>query len=337
MILIAPGLRQLNRERIRRWIRNHNMWTKAQIARWTSLSVSTCNTVLTDMLESGEILLANSGESHVGRQAARYRYNPDYQHALAIHLDCVRRVMVTTIVNALGDIISVEHIPFTEPTVDDLVVQIQDHIDSDPRISGLSLAVPGIVRDGVVDSCFFGDLVGVDLKKEMRDRVGIDPTVGGDIHFAAAGACPPGADPSAMYVALDLPTGGKWYPSGGVARHGEILAGDTGFRGQLGYLVEGLGISDLTGVERTNRLVLAVITLLNPSHIVLFGHEVDERLARDVRAYCEKLLPDNHLPTIIADADFDECCTRGLVQNMLNDMFFEAMNDVKSMTEALGG
>ena len=86
MLRSTPEVKRHNRERIRKELQEHDTFTKAEVASWTALSVSTCNTILNEMQADGEIIHLSHDESHVGRPASRFRYNPDHLHVLALYV-----------------------------------------------------------------------------------------------------------------------------------------------------------------------------------------------------------------------------------------------------------
>lgn len=86
MVGSTPEVRQLNRERIRRELHVRKTCTKAEMAAWTGLSVSTCNTILNEMRADGEIIRTSQEDGYVGRPASRFEYNADYLHVLVVYV-----------------------------------------------------------------------------------------------------------------------------------------------------------------------------------------------------------------------------------------------------------
>lgn len=86
MVSSTPEVRQLNRERIRRELHVRKTCTKAEMAAWTGLSVSTCNTILNEMRADGEIIRTSQEDGYVGRPASRFEYNADYLHVLVVYV-----------------------------------------------------------------------------------------------------------------------------------------------------------------------------------------------------------------------------------------------------------
>ena len=151
----TPEVRQLNRERIRRAIQQRETFTKAEVSRWTSLSVSTCNTILNEMRADGETLHVSQEDSYVGRPASRYRYNPDHLHALVVNVTAEggRPTISLAVANAVGEILRRGERQLDEITCSTIEAFIADQLSTDRLISGIALGIPGITLDGVIERC----------------------------------------------------------------------------------------------------------------------------------------------------------------------------------------
>lgn len=96
-------LKQANLSLIRRVIKTNGSATRAEIALETRISSTTVRSLLSEMLENGEIEGIGLDESSGGRKAQRYRLNPERYHGAAFCLLDDRVIFL--LVNMCGEIV----------------------------------------------------------------------------------------------------------------------------------------------------------------------------------------------------------------------------------------
>ncbi|CCH74265.1 hypothetical protein BN11_4180002 [Nostocoides australiense Ben110] len=161
MVSSTPEVRQLNRERIRRELHVRKTCTKAEMAAWTGLSVSTCNTILNEMRADGEIIRTSQEDGYVGRPASRFEYNADYLHVLVVYVvtEHGENTVAFAVADALGQVrLSEQRHPdaITYSVIEELIAE---QLATDELIRGIALGIPGVARDGVVEDCDVDALV----------------------------------------------------------------------------------------------------------------------------------------------------------------------------------
>lgn len=332
MVGSTPEVRQLNRERIRKEIQDHATCTKAEVSRWTSLSVSTCNTILNEMQTEGEILHVSQEDSYVGRPASRFRYNPDYLHVLVIYVlgEQEENTVAFAVANALGDVLRREQrhpAEITYAVIEDLIAE---QLSADGLIRGIAFGFPGVAHDGVIERCDVESLVGVDIEGQVRARFGITPDLRNDMDYIAIGVYNSITHDGGNLAAVYFPENG--YVGCGFVIDGKVLRGYSGFAGELSYIAEGFGVSkaaqqqamlDRAGLrEFAAKIVLVTCGTIDPEVVVLMGHQMDEADLVAIRRFCEPIVSEQHLPRLRAGNNVADYYVSGLVRVMLDLLLF---------------
>lgn len=305
MVSSTPEVRQLNRERIRRELHVRKTCTKAEMAAWTGLSVSTCNTILNEMRADGEIIRTSQEDGYVGRPASRFAYNADYLHVLVV---CVvtehgENTVAFAVAGALGQVrLSEQRHPdaITYSVIEELIAE---QLATDELIRGIALGIPGVARDGVVEDCDVDALVGVDVAGGVRDRFGINPEVRNDMDFIATGVYTSTPHNGGSLAAMLFPEDG--YVGCGFVIDGAVLQGHSGFAGELYRIAEGFGIdrqAQLNALqdrhdfrELAAKAALIVCCTFDPEVIVLLGHGMDTDDLQAIRLLISNAVTESHV------------------------------------------
>jgi len=331
----TPEVKRLNRERIRKQIQVHPTFTKNDVARWTSLSLSTCNTILNELLSDGEVIHLSQDDSYVGRPASRFAYNPDHLHVLALYVlgEQGENTVAFAIANALGEVLSrgtLHPDVITYQAIEDLIA---GQIAADDLIRGISFGFPGVARDGVVERCDVDSLVGIDLEPRVRERFGIRFEMRNDMDFIANGVYDSIRHDGGNLSTLLFPSTG--FVGCGFVIEGKSLGGSSMFAGELSYIAEGFGVSRETQQralrdrgafrEFAARMVLIACCTVDPEVVVLMGNDVDEDDIAAIKEFCEPIVSGQHLPRLVADNKVSEHYVSGLVRVLLDCLQFELM------------
>lgn len=333
MLRSTPGVKQLNRERIRRQIQDHATCTKAEVSRWTSLSVSTCNTILNEMESEGEIIHVSQEDSYVGRPASRFQYNPDYLHVLVMYVlgGQDENTVAVAVANAIGEVLwSDQRHPasITYAVIEELMAE---QLSADPLIRGIAFGFPGVSHDGVIERCDVESLVGVDIVGQVRERFGIVPEIRNDMDFVANGVYHSITHHGGNLAAIYFPENA--YVGCGFVIDGKALRGYSKFAGELSYIAEGFGISradqQQAMVDRTAfrdfaaKMVLVACGTIDPEVVMLMGNRVDDADLAAISEFCAGIVSRQHLPSLLADNNVSDYYVTGLVRVMLDLLLFQ--------------
>lgn len=335
MLHSTPDVKRLNRERIRKQAQEHESFTKAEIAKWTALSLSTCNTILNELQSEGEIIHLSQDESYVGRPASRFQYNPDYLHVLVLYVVDQRdeNTLAFAVANALGEILSREELhpaAITYDVVEDLIVK---QTSADNLIRGISFGIPGVARNGVIERCDVEALVGVDVERRIYEKVGITPELRNDMDFIANGVYHAISHNGGNLATLLFPQTG--FVGCGFVIDGKPLRGSSEFAGELSYIAEGFGVTkksqqamlkDRSAFRQfVAKMVLIACCTIDPEVIMLMGNNLDQTDVASIREFCEPIVSGQHLPRLLVDHDVADYYVAGLVRAMLDSLQFQLM------------
>ncbi|MEI2777044.1 MAG: ROK family protein [Tetrasphaera sp.] len=333
MVRSTPEVRQLNRERIRRQVQARKTCTKAEMSQWTSLSVSTCNTILNEMRADGEILYMAQEDGYVGRPATRFTYNPDYLHVLGVYVlgERGRNTVEFAVADALGQVRSRgrQHPEsITYPVIEELIAE---QLRADPLIRGIAFGFPGVAQGGVIDYCDVETLVGVDVAALVRARFTITPEVHNDMDFIATGVYNSVPHNGGNLATVLFPEDA--YVGCGLIIDGQAVRGHTGFAGELYHILDGFGISRAAQRQALQdraafrdlaaKVVLIIGCTVDPEVVMLMGHNIDESDLAEVRKSCAAIVPEAHLPRLVASNDISEHYVSGLVRVGLDKLLFQ--------------
>ena len=317
----------LNKEHIRKILRTAKEYTKAEISKESNLSIATCGTILNEMLEAGEIKEAGQSRSDGGRPALRYMYNKDYYHIAGVYAnneDGIKRIGFI-VADALGNILIKENKRVPKINYEVLENTFEKIFNGDNKIKAAGLGLPGVIRNGFVDSCVIKNLVGINIQKKLREAFHMDIIVENDMNFITYGAysqqedC---ADLAVIYFSENNCTGS------GYIINGEILKGSTMFSGEISYILDYFGMSFKEQAAALSReeifymlgkFIIPVIAVINPARIILTGEVIEGIPVEEVISECLESIPKEHMPEIIINEDIYGYYERGLAALILKN------------------
>jgi len=329
----TPEVKRLNRELIRKQLQEHDTFTKAEVTKWTTLSLSTCNTILNELQSEGEILHLSQDESYVGRPASRFKYNRDHLHVLVMYVvtEQSENTIAFAVANAVGEILS--RGALHPPTITYQVIEnlITEQVSADGLIRGISFGFPGVSRDGVIERCDVESLVGVDIEGQVREKFGITPEMRNDMDFIATGVYNSISHNGGNLGTLLFPETG--FVGCGFVLDGKPLRGSSKFAGELSYIAEGFGISrpaqQKAMLDRAAfrgfaaQMVLIACCTIDPEILMLMGNQIDETDLAAIKEFCEPIVSVQHLPRLLVDNNVADYYVHGLIRVMLDSLQFE--------------
>ena len=233
------------------------------------------------------------GVAERGRKAQVYKLHADYMHFLLIYLDA--DVLSYRIHDFRSRTIGSGNMPVNDKNVLSALEKIIEcSAASDPLLSIVSIAVSGVVCDGVVkDSAAFPSLGGMDLSKHINRKFGMTALVDNDLHAASNVARIFSDYKNDVNVLFAF---GKRKSGAGIIVNGDVLCGATGAAGEV------VNIPVHTQ---------AIIALLNPKRVIIY--ELDEGMGADkLISLIKEKLKAYLLPEFKLGRDFFEDCFRGL-------------------------
>ena len=338
MITSAIEIRQWNKERIKSALQHLGTCKKADIARDTELSMATCSTALNEMLECGEILKVDQIAAGIGRPSDLFAYNRDFLHVLCICIFDEHGVpkVEFAVADALGNVIESGTAPVRSLTEESIQLLVAEKLHRDPTIRTVGIGVPGVVSDGVIESCDIAALTGADFPALLRAHFDVDVFVVNDINTITYYLYHNREQCRGNFASVYFPAAGAGYVGAGFIVDGHALSGTTMLSGELYHVAEAFGISreEQTAVLSDReafcayaaKILMVICCTVNPSDVVLMGNHITQEDAERIRAHCAALVSRRHLPEIRVENDIFEHYTNCLIRKTLNLALFPFMD-----------
>ncbi|MCU5378555.1 ROK family protein [Bacillus cereus] len=284
--------------------------TKVELSNILEISFPTISKFIENMKQEGEVTLVGLDDSSGGRRAKRYAYNPEYMLGLAIFLE--KNETNYTIFNCLGE---VKEQGSTSSVLMDTGLQVlTEHIESliatFPKISSISIGVPGAVDNGRI---FY--IPGYDkfqnfhLKSHLEELFSIPVVIENDMNAAVLGyykSTENNDNSSLVYL-----YSGQNGPGAGIMINGDVVRGSTFFSGEISFVpqydnknfLQALRSEDSNNPEKYNidaftRLIATCIAIINPHAFIFCDDEVNQFVIDQIVKSCPQYIPAEHIPQI---------------------------------------
>ena len=323
-------MKELNKRQLRRILRQCKEATKPELADRTGLSVVTINSLLEDLLKTGEVVQSGLAPSGGGRPSTRYQYRPDYRYAVLLygHQSEGRNLMHLAVVNLMGECVWRKEEYFDEILVESFEAVLDDVIGRFPEIGLLAFGLPGEVVDDVVTIHDYQALVGPEFMAHYKERYHLPVVFENDINAMTYGACREGDVEKATVAGIYLP---RIYPPGaGLVIQGKIYYGTSHCAGELAGLPvpvswDSLDYGRENDVLENLKLLTAVYGFtVAPETLIFYGDFFTEELQEQLRAYSGKLLEGKfHMDLIFAEnleRDYEEGMKRLALEALWEEM-----------------
>ncbi len=322
-------IRRENIAAIRRLLWQGRLLSKKDIASELGLSVATCNTLLNDMAASGEVTLEPRRTGNAGRGGFCYRASEDYASIVVADIDLRgnERVFHANTLSLTGTVLNA--LDATLPQLDgsELLALIERTCGLLGNVRQIVLGVPGAVRDGAIGHCDIPELNGVDVAAGVAARLGIPIHIENDMHLKATGYCHEHCNRDEVATLANFPP--HVLPGTATVHAGEPIRGAHGFAGMVGFLpfkeagepmsrerqIELLSIQTCRPI--VTHAVASLCAVLNPNVVVLTGELLDETCVEWLHDGCARTLPEEFLPELRFERNFDRYYQIGMHQMAL--------------------
>ena len=326
----AKLMKELNKRQLRRILRQCKEATKPELADRTGLSVVTINSLLEDLLKTGEVVQSGLAPSGGGRPSTRYQYRPDYRYAVLLygHQSEGRNLMHLAVVNLMGECVWRKEEYFDEILVESFEAVLDDVIGRFPEIGLLAFGLPGAVVDDVVTIHDYQALVGPEFMAHYKERYHLPVVFENDINAMTYGACREGDVEKATVAGIYLP---RIYPPGaGLVIQGKIYYGTSHCAGELAGLPvpvswDSLDYGRENDVLENLKLLTAVYGFtVAPETLIFYGDFFTEELQEQLRAYSGRLLEGKFYMDLIfaenLERDYEEGMKRLALEALWEEM-----------------
>ena len=326
----TSDVRQENTAKIRRLLYSGKEYTKLDITKLTGLSQGTCNTLLNLMESSDEVICRQERIRNTGRSSSVYRMNEEYRFYLCVIFDIKDSIksLHLSVVTPLGNIRYSEKIQLDMIMPDDIIRTVDRFLSDYRKISKIVFGVPGIVKDGIITHCDISELDGTDITALMMTKTDMPVLIGNDMHLKAYGYyCSENNSDSIVTLAY-FPE--NILPGTASIHRGEVICGSSGLAGMPAFLPFDFDREKQRSMLNSRECMpiivsdlASIITMINPSKIILTGGLITAKKIPDIRSECEQYIPEEHLPEFIYEPDPDKYYVYGMyrraIQEEIND------------------
>lgn len=295
-------LKQANLSLIRQVLKSRETATRAEIAGATSISSTTVRTLLTGMMQNGEIESVGYDQSSGGRKAERYRIVPDRYHSAVF---CITNdQMYGLLVNLRGEIVTKKKLAVPDEDYLQAILPFLDHLLEQGEIKSIGVGVPGAVEGGSYwkKNTDDGRLYKIDIGDTLAGRFHLPVILENDLNATAIGLNLRNPQhTNTVYLHFE-----KNCVSAGLIAEGQVIRGCNHFAGELGLVPMGSDrlLDDCMYEPLSNsqyaKLVVTIIGwicgILNPRYIALGGPSLRTECMDIIRDRHNRILP-KHLQT----------------------------------------
>lgn len=313
-------IKEINLNKVRSALKEVNTATKPQLAELTGLSVVTINSLISTLLDEGEVLPDTMLTSDGGRPAASFRYNSEFRMALVIYMHEYRGrdTAFYRVVNLRGEVVERSEQSIPSVDVDSFDAHIEEMLGKFPQIKAICFGIPGGEVNQRLVISDYEKMRDKSLSGHVGQKFHLPVLVENDINSAVMGYCHQHEiQGDQCVIGIYIPD--KYPPGAGIYLHGDIYKGRNGLAGEIAWLPFGMDWSSAdynsTEVEDfISKAIRAFCCMYNPDRIVLYGDRFDqatiEHIVETYHSPVEKIM----LPEIILSAELNADFEMGIKQ-----------------------
>ena len=315
----SAAIKRENKGRIYRLLIGGEPCTKQQIALRTGLSVASCNTYLNEMERAGQVLGQKQKLHEVGRTAAAYRLNEDYESFLCLSFQLIQGVKSITaqVLSPTGRLLDRQVRRFDTLDANAVLAQAEAACRRFTNISQVLAGTPSIAEHGVIRHSDIPELEEVPLKALLEQRLGRPVHLANDMHYKVYGYCRQNRLEDQIVTLVNYPAG--VLPGTATVHKGVLLTGKNLFAGMVGFLDYRMTMDQqLQKLRRPGaepliiQAAIALISILNPHRLLFTGDLLREEDLDRIAAACRRCIPAEYMPDLVFLPSTDDCYRWGM-------------------------
>lgn len=301
-------IRYDNRRDIRNIIRPFEKIGKREISALTGLSIPTVSSLISELLDSGEVIIIPESVSTGGRPAELYALNPMFSVYLTLAIQ--NASLLVRCCDARGNMLFEREEDFLQTSGPEaLLDRIAEVLTAYPGLRVVAISVPGAVLDGTILYIpDYPNLAGICLQKIIEDKLNIRIILENDVNVFVF------AERERWESLVHLLHTGNG-PGAGVLVGGTLVGGTSGYAGEVDFLpvrdeggtiAFGTKLSKIAGIndpsERKKEMIAtlaqvlcAYICILNPSDAALSGFGLLDSDIPDLHDAIALLAPEERI------------------------------------------
>lgn len=263
--------------------------TKPQLAKLSGLSVVTVNSLMNELLETGEVIQNHMIPSDGGRPALQFQYNACYKMALSayMYVQDGREHLFLEVQNLFQETVSFDDYEIADMDVDLVERAIELLVKQYPTISVMVFGIPGTEHKGKLKVMDYAIFQSQELFARLRSTYQLPVLIENDINAALFGYCQRQKVRQECTAGLYFPR--KYPPGSAIYIRGDIYCGANHMVGELDQLPLGINwtkehLSDEEQLYNMDLLIQSIACMYDPNALLIYCDTMDEALLKKLIA-----------------------------------------------------
>lgn len=299
-------IRNKNLSDILQVLRKYGECSLAQLTENTEGGLTTVKKCVNEALELNMIKEGDMADSTGGRKAKLYLINPEYQYFLFLIVD--NNNLICEIYDFSYILVKDYKISFEMNGFTDCVYEVVGKAKEEFKIGTVCLSLPCVVKNGIVMDWYYNrSAEGLDLKKSLQEKFGVNVIVQNDMKLTVIGESVQNGKSIKNIATVQFGHNGIGV---GEMVNGQVITGNAGFAGEVGY-TDDLR-KNIMGISFPAKIVRNIIIYTNPEYIVFYKSERQNDFERIFNSAVRNL-PDYALPQYKVSDDYFGSIIRGFI------------------------
>lgn len=320
-------MKEINKNILRQVLKERRKATKPELSELTELSVVTVNSLISEMVSSGEVAEGDEVPSNGGRPSKQYVYNGNYRKAIIIygHQHNGQDLFHMLIINSYGECIDHKKEYYANILTDSFDTWIEAAFKAYENICAIVFGLPGAEENGVIYVHDYPGIVGDKFLTYYQGKYGVPVIYENDINATIYGFyARQNTETVQTVVGLYYPR--IYGPGAGVVIKGEIYKGFKNFAGEVGWIPLKPSWNQVNYdnpeeiVLMLSQIVVLYSCVLAPESIVFYGDFLTDGILEMLVLKVQELLKGNFLPCIEFEKDLEKDFESGMIQIALGEL-----------------
>lgn len=316
--------KEINLNKLRNAFKLKKIASKPQLAEITGLSVVTINSLVSILVENGEVIEDVIMPSNGGRPATAYRFNNEFSLALVIYMyeQNSEDTVFICVSDLYGEIVDKIEKKMAKIKKDSFDSFIEKMLLKYPSIKVISFGMPGEEVDGRLLISDYKELKDQYFTSYIKEKFNLPVIFENDINAAIEGYCySHGVTETQCVIGIYFPS--KYPPGAGIYMNGGIYKGRNGLAGEIKYLPLGVDWEKFDfDKDQMKKIILKTLLafscMYNPDIIVLYGEEISDNIISEFKSKCSSEIEKIMIPQIIISKELNHDFEIGIKQIALN-------------------
>ncbi|WP_341876849.1 ROK family protein [Defluviitalea saccharophila] len=314
-------MKEINKNLLRQTLKEYRKATKPELAALTHLSVVTVNSLISEMVASGEVIEGDEVPSNGGRPSRQYVYNGNYRKALIIYgyEHHNKDLFHMLIINAFGECIERKTDYFSNVGINSFDIWIENAFKVHENICAIVFGLPGAEENGVIYVNDYSGIIGDKFLSYYQSKYGVPVLYENDINATVYGFyTKQNSHTVQTVVGLYYPR--IYGPGAGVVIKEEIYKGCKNFAGEVNWLPLKPSWNEVNYdnpeevVLMLSQIIVVYSCVLAPERIVFYGDFLTEEILERLLLRVQELLKGHFLPHIQFEKSIEKDFETGMIQ-----------------------